>query len=105
MKHVLGSFLVLIGLCTMLAAGSCGAQKNDGDGNGPPDGKGKHEMPQEFTDACSGKSEGDACTVSMKDGKEMTSTCQKGPHGDDDTLACMPKPKDGKGPGKPPKRD
>ena len=76
----------------LLLAG-CGkdGQKGDGEMQGKDGGKGPST---EFVSACSGKSEGDSCEVSMpqKDGDtsggKISGTCKKSSSGDQ--LSCMP---------------
>jgi hypothetical protein len=60
--------------------------------SGPPDGdQGHRGPPEEAFTACSGKSEGDACTVTHHN-ETQAGTCRKGPpNGNDQRLACMPK--------------
>lgn len=53
-----------------------------------------HGPPPEALSACSGKSDGAACSVTFGD-KTLEGTCSNGPRGD--ALAC--RPKDGHGPG------
>jgi hypothetical protein len=79
-----------------------GAPGPDGPrGDGPPGhgpgGHGPHEPPKEAVEACAGKAEGDACTVSRGE-ESHDGTCHKPPQGE--ALACAPA--DGKG-GPPPK--
>lgn len=46
-------------------------------------------VPVEMTTACSGKSEGDACEITMSQGKnKISGTCKKDPQGEQ--LSCMP---------------
>ena len=53
-----------------------------------PEGGRHHGPPPEAVEACNGKSEGTACTVSF-DGKSLNGTCSNGPHRSD-TIACRP---------------
>jgi len=57
----------------------------------------KHHAPQAAIDACTGKSAGAACEVSLpsRDGdsanaKTLSGTCETDPRADDDTLSCRP---------------
>lgn len=74
----------------LLAGCGKGDQKGDGEMPGKDGEKGNSA---EFVSACSGKSEGDSCEMSMpqKDssalGGKISGTCRKTPSGE---LSCMP---------------
>ena len=75
------SFLVLV------LAGCSGKSGNQNDKKSDENAKGT--PPAEMTEACSGKSEGDSCEVTMQgdDAKKITGTCKKMSEGSD--LACL----------------
>ena len=104
MRQLVTGLFKLTLLCLALGLVGCGAKTKEPQKGAPPEGKASHEMPAQFTEACSEKSEGDECTVDGKDDEKITGTCHKGPHSDDDALSCMPKGKGGKGHGKPPEK-
>lgn len=54
--------------------------------SGPPPGARPHGPPKEAFEACQSKSEGDACTVALRD-REITGSCVQGL---DEVLFCMP---------------
>lgn len=63
-----------------------GSAGSGGNGGGPPGGH--RDPPKEAVEACSGLSEGDACTVTLPD-HTLNGTCRKGPKADL-PLACAP---------------
>jgi len=78
------SFLILV-------LAGCSQKGNPQDAKNSSD-RDRKSAPQEITDVCSGKSEGDSCEIAMpsRDGKNsqnVSGTCKKGPSGDQ--LRCM----------------
>lgn len=80
MKHLLPSLLAAL-LCGALAP----ALAQDGQRHAPP----PPPPPEAFT-ACQGKTEGDAVTIALPDGKTLDGTCRTIPTSSGSALAAMP---------------
>jgi hypothetical protein len=106
MKNLLNG---IIAVSLALSAASMGCQSNKAEGEqtgeaAQAEQRPKREIPAEMLDACSGKQEGEACSVKHGD-HEMKGTCAPSPHSDAGArLACRPErpegapPPDRKGP-------
>lgn len=85
---------VWIAAVMVVAFAASAAAQTTPDHKGPP--PGGHQPPPEAFTACTDKSEGDAVTMTMPDGKTMAATCAKASDG---RLAARPdKMPDHKGP-------